>query len=113
MQPHETFTGSYQPGDVEFLLKPVVIEMTPVEKKEELIQSGKKHYSDMLSQEQRLHNGILICFTGRWIGAQRGLQKKSHSSLLLWPNASVMSPLYWPVLSGLAFRSALCCTRPA
>ncbi|MFQ8719565.1 MAG: hypothetical protein ACLR9W_19260, partial [Enterobacter hormaechei] len=24
MQPHETFTGSYQPGDVEFLLKPVV-----------------------------------------------------------------------------------------
>ncbi len=33
MQPHETFTGSYQPGDVEFLLKPVVIEMTPVEKK--------------------------------------------------------------------------------
>ncbi|KAB0173669.1 hypothetical protein L1059_27485, partial [Escherichia coli] len=51
MQPHETFTGSYQPGDVEFLLKPVVIEMTPVEKKEELIQSGKKHYSDMLSQE--------------------------------------------------------------
>ncbi|MFV2864868.1 cysteine protease StiP domain-containing protein, partial [Escherichia coli] len=26
--------------------------MTPVEKKEELIQSVKKHYSDMLSQEQ-------------------------------------------------------------
>jgi hypothetical protein len=51
MQPHETFTGSYQPGDVEFLLKPVVIEMTPVDQKEELIQSGKKHYSDMLSQE--------------------------------------------------------------
>ena len=43
MQPHETFTGSYQPGDVEFLLKPVVIEMTPVDQKEELIQSGKKH----------------------------------------------------------------------
>ncbi len=33
MQPHDTFTGSYQPGDVEFLLKPVVIEMTPVEQK--------------------------------------------------------------------------------
>ena len=33
MQPHETFTGSYQPGDVEFLLKPVVIEMTPVDQK--------------------------------------------------------------------------------
>ena len=36
---------------MEFLLKPVVIEMTPVDQKEELIQSGKKHYSDMLSQE--------------------------------------------------------------
>lgn len=44
MQPHDTFTGSYQPGDVEFLLKPVVIEMTPVEQKEETLfghaQSG-------------------------------------------------------------------------
>ena len=33
MQPHETFTGSYQPGAVEYLLKPDVIEMTPVDKK--------------------------------------------------------------------------------
>lgn len=79
MQPHETFAGSYQPGDVEFLLKPVVIEMTPVEQKEELIQSGKKHYSDMLSQSQHPHNGILICFTGRWIGG-RPACKRSHAA---------------------------------
>jgi len=45
------FSGAYLPGDVEFLLKPVEMEMTPVDRKEELIQSGKKHYSDMLSQE--------------------------------------------------------------
>ncbi len=51
MLSRETFSGSYQPGDVEFLLKPVEMEMTPVEQKEELIQSGKKHYSEMLSQE--------------------------------------------------------------
>jgi len=51
MQPFSSFSGSYLPDDVQFLLKPVVMEMTPVERKEELIQSGQKHYSEMLSQE--------------------------------------------------------------
>ncbi|MDX8000994.1 hypothetical protein FE394_17800 [Xenorhabdus sp. Reich] len=45
------FSGSYASDDVQFLLKPVQIEMTPVDVKEQLIQSGKRHYSDMLSQE--------------------------------------------------------------
>lgn len=45
------FSGSYQPGDVEFLLTPVEIDMTPVDQKEQLIQSGARHYSEMLSQE--------------------------------------------------------------
>ncbi|MEY1271464.1 cysteine protease StiP family protein [Proteus mirabilis] len=51
MMDHQPFSGSYVLGDVDFLLQPVKIEMTPVELKEELIQSGKRHYSDMLSQE--------------------------------------------------------------
>lgn len=45
------FSGSYLPEDIHFLLKPVEIEMTPVDQKERLIQSGTKHYSEMLSQE--------------------------------------------------------------
>lgn len=45
------FSGSYLPEDVHFLLNPVEIEMTPVALKEQLIQSGARHYSDMLSQE--------------------------------------------------------------
>ncbi|KHN49738.1 cysteine protease StiP family protein [Pectobacterium fontis] len=45
------FSGSYLPDDIHFLLQPVEIEVTPVEEKERLIQSGAKHYSDMLSQE--------------------------------------------------------------
>ena len=46
------FSGAYRRSDdVEFLLTPVTIAMTSVEEKEALIQSGKKHYSDMLSQE--------------------------------------------------------------
>lgn len=45
------FSGAYLPQDVHFLLQPVDMEMTPVDQKEQLIQSGARHYSDMLSQE--------------------------------------------------------------
>lgn len=45
------FSGSYQPHEIHFLLKPMQIEMIPVEEKEFLIQSGLKHYSEMLSEE--------------------------------------------------------------
>lgn len=45
------FHGSYLSTDVQFLLTTVQMEMTPVDEKEHLIQSGQKHYSDMLSQE--------------------------------------------------------------
>ena len=44
-------TGSYDASDVLFLLKPVVIEVTPVEQKERFIQSGKRHYSEMIGEE--------------------------------------------------------------
>jgi hypothetical protein len=45
------FSGSYDPRDVTFLLKQVALEPTDVETKEELIQSGARHYSEMLSAE--------------------------------------------------------------
>ena len=45
------FSGSYDPDDVVFLLKPAVIAPTPVAEKEALIQSGARHYSEMLSAE--------------------------------------------------------------
>jgi hypothetical protein len=48
----ETFCGSYLPGDVEFLLKRVKMEFTDVETKEKAIQSGQRHYSEMLSPEK-------------------------------------------------------------
>ena len=43
--------GSYECGDVHFLLKPVSIEVTDVHEKERLIQSRLKHYSEMISHE--------------------------------------------------------------
>ncbi|MGZ8214645.1 MAG: cysteine protease StiP family protein [Methylosarcina sp.] len=45
------FSGSYSAEDVQFLLKPIAIEDTPLHIKEALIQSGQKHYSEMLSHE--------------------------------------------------------------
>ncbi len=45
------FHGSYLKEDVTFLLKPVELEDTDLTEKEFLIQSGKKHYSEMVSAE--------------------------------------------------------------
>ncbi|MDD5461018.1 MAG: tellurite-like stress resistance cysteine protease StiP [Methylococcales bacterium] len=49
--PITPFTGSYTSDDVHFLLKPVTLPDTPVYIKEALIQSGEKHYSQMLTHE--------------------------------------------------------------
>lgn len=46
-----TFSGSYSPDDVIFLLKPSRIEPTAIAEKEAMIQSGERHYSEMLSAE--------------------------------------------------------------
>lgn len=48
--PH-SFHGSYSARDVTFLLRQIVMETTPVEEKERLIQSGQRHYSEMLTLE--------------------------------------------------------------
>ncbi len=45
------FSGSYQTDEVEFLLTPITIEDTPIELKEHLIQTGQKHYSELLTLE--------------------------------------------------------------
>lgn len=45
--------GSYRPEDVHFLVKPIQIcTEDDVAKKEYLIQSGARHYSEMLSEEK-------------------------------------------------------------
>lgn len=45
------FSGSYADDDVAFLLARVQVPDTPVAEKEALIQSGQKHYSQLLSKE--------------------------------------------------------------
>lgn len=46
------FHGSYHPQDITFLLNITQLKPTPVAEKERLIQSGKKHYSEMISEEK-------------------------------------------------------------
>ena len=47
-----TFSGSYRAADVSFLLKPLPLQgFVDVAAKEYLIQSGQRHYSEMLSPE--------------------------------------------------------------
>jgi hypothetical protein len=48
--------------DVEFLLKPVALEPTPVEEKERRIQTGVSHYSEMISEERRPDARYLALF---------------------------------------------------
>ncbi|HEX8406500.1 MAG TPA: cysteine protease StiP family protein [Duganella sp.] len=46
------FSGSYRSDDVRFLLKPLALaSFVDVPEKERLIQSGQRHYSEMLSPE--------------------------------------------------------------
>ena len=46
------FSGSYRSGDVSFLLKPLdLTDFVDIHDKEKLIQSGQRHYSEMLSPE--------------------------------------------------------------
>ncbi|MFK3889762.1 cysteine protease StiP family protein [Sphingomonas sp. NPDC079357] len=46
------FSGSYDPADVTFLLKPVTMAATAVADKEAAIQSGRRHYSEMIAPER-------------------------------------------------------------
>ena len=45
------FSGSYDPGDVTFLLTPLDLETVPVAEKERQMRSGQRHYSELLSTE--------------------------------------------------------------
>lgn len=58
-----TFSGSYAPEDVELLLQRVSLPTTGVAEKERLIQTGTKHYSEMLSEEAAPTEDYLAIYT--------------------------------------------------
>jgi hypothetical protein len=62
LHPSRPFSGSYDPADVTFLLKPVRLAPTDVAEKERLIQSGRRHYSEMISAERLPSAAYLAVF---------------------------------------------------
>ena len=56
------FTGSYRAEDTVFLLKPMQLDMVDVAAKERLIQSGQRHYSEMLAPERAPEPAYLALF---------------------------------------------------
>ncbi len=60
------FPGSYEAGDITFLLTPVTLAPTGLAEKEALIQSGRRHYSEMISEEPRPDGEHLAIFRAAW-----------------------------------------------
>jgi Phosphoribosyl transferase (PRTase)/PELOTA RNA binding domain len=59
---YDYFSGSYLADDVRFLLKPIRVENTTIAEKEFLIQSGQRHYSEMLTYEKLPSSTYLTLF---------------------------------------------------
>ncbi len=47
----EGFSGSYREEEVNFLMRRLRLDTTPLEERERLIQSGQRHYSEMIGPE--------------------------------------------------------------
>lgn len=60
---NKPFPGSYAATDVLFLLKKVVMDPTDVSVKEVCIQSGRRHYSEMISVERFPDDGYMRLFS--------------------------------------------------
>jgi Phosphoribosyl transferase (PRTase)/PELOTA RNA binding domain len=56
------FSGSYDEEDVRFLLRKMNIPLTPLAERERLIQSGQRHYSEMIGPEDAPSSSRLQLF---------------------------------------------------
>ena len=98
------FTGSYNAADTTFLLKPIEMEFVDVATKENLIQSGRHHYSEMISYEtapSEKYTRMFISLTARnkkrlaseIIGLARHIAAERKTSLSLVSLARAGTPI--------------------
>ncbi|MGZ2402837.1 cysteine protease StiP domain-containing protein [Rhizobium ruizarguesonis] len=59
---NKPFPGTYAATDVLFLLKKVVMDPTDISVKEASVQSGRRHYSEMISVERLPDDGYMRLF---------------------------------------------------
>ncbi len=90
------FHGSYLPDDVQILLKPIAFELIKIQQKEQFIQSGQKHYSEMLSPEYQPSARYLEIFHQAMRISQ---QQLAHH---VWLLAQYINQHAQPVLVSLA-----------
>jgi hypothetical protein len=60
--PNESFSGSYAPEEVSFLMRRMHMETTALGQREKLIQSGQRHYSEMIGPEDAPTRGRMQLF---------------------------------------------------
>ena len=88
------FHGSYRSEDVTFLLNIDEIEPTPLAEKEYLIQSGRKHYSQMISVEHPPSDEQMQHFEYAFDhGAERlasDVQKLGNSLMMRFPKQPII-----------------------
>lgn len=83
--PSPSFHGSYPPDDVTFLLQPLAHALTvDVQEKERLIQSGERHYSEMISPERQPSAAYMQLFERAWnSNAERTAQDALRLAVML------------------------------
>lgn len=90
------FHGSYLPTDVNFLLEIEDFKEITILEKEELIQTGKKHYSDILTEEMNFPEEYLTLFNSIFV---ENINKISEDVIAL---SNYLSILNKPVIISLA-----------
>ena len=78
--PDWNYSGSYSPLDAIFLMRPVEFAETTIETKEKLIQSGLRHYSEMITREKAPPLSYLRLFE---LAMKNNARRFSHDLLLL------------------------------
>ena len=87
--------GSYAPGDVTFLLKPVALAPTAVALKERMIQSGRAHYSEMISTERRPDGRYLALYGAALDRSAARIAREIEAlaeRLVRWVEAGTLAP---------------------
>jgi hypothetical protein len=93
-----SFCGSYRAEDVQFLLKPIPMPSAPImadlAQKEQLIQTGTRHYSEMLSPETLPSAAYLHIFRA---ACEANLPQMAHDCLKLAAIIAAHHPATAPI----------------
>jgi len=91
-----SFSGSYLPTDVDFLLEIHDFQEISILEKERLIQSGEKHYSEVLTEEMDFPDAYLDLFN-------KSLSSNMHAvSSDVYSLSKYIASVHKPVLISLA-----------